>query len=69
MKIGDLVKYKKSNFALTRYGLTQIGTIIEVRSNLTQEETSIKVKWNTREIKFQVMWHNPVDLEIINESR
>ena len=69
MKVGDLVRYKNSEFVSTRVHETLIGLVLDVRLRPLGEDRTVLVEWNTKEQRFKQMWHDSSSLEVINESR
>ena len=67
MKVGDLVRYKKSEFISDRVYTDYVGLVLEVSSLRFKEDRNVCVKWNTTHTS--VLWHEERSLEVINESR
>ena len=67
MKVGDLVRYKKSEFITDRVYNQYIGLVLEVSSLRFKEDRNICVKWNTTHTS--ILWHESRNLELVDESR
>ena len=65
MKVGDLVRYRHAEFVTTRVHEEFIGLVVEKIPPQKQWRT-IRVKWNTKQERFQVLWHDPEDLELVD---
>jgi hypothetical protein len=67
MRIGDLVRYRKSEFVTTRVYETFVGLVIKVTDSDHPVSNTRCVRWYGGQTK--TLWHRPEDLEVINESR
>ncbi len=63
MQVGDLVRYKKSDFISVRVYNDYVGLVLEVSSLRFKEDRNICVKWNTTHTS--ILWHEERSLEVI----
>jgi hypothetical protein len=63
VQVGDLVRYKKSDFISVRVYNDYVGLVLEVSSLRFKEDRNICVKWNTTHTS--ILWHEERSLEVI----
>jgi hypothetical protein len=66
MKVGDMVRYKESEFLSDHIHKKFYGVIIEVSSLRYKDDRNVRVKWNTA--YSSILWHEQRTLEVISES-
>ena len=70
INVGDLVRYRNATFASTRVSDGFLGLVIDViPSPNSSAHRTVRVRWNTSEEMFEEMWHDPRNLELVNENR
>ena len=65
MQVGDLVGYVNSEFVSTRVHEKFLGLVVKIDQSRFISGRPICVKWNSKETRFQIMWHRPEDLRIV----
>ena len=68
MKVGDLVRYKNAEFVTTRVHEEFVGLVVKNEPHRNNTDRTVCVKWNSKELRFRMLWHNPETLEIIKKS-
>jgi hypothetical protein len=66
VKVGDMVRYKQSEFLSDHIHKKFFGIIIEVSSLRYKDDKNVRVKWNTA--YSSILWHEQRTLEVISES-
>ncbi len=67
MKPGDLVRHKKSEFVTDRVRKEHLGLVLRNEGTpAIGTRLTVYVQWNV--YPFTRLWHNPGNLEVVNEK-